>query len=236
MAASRAPGADLSLPKIALELLEDLSPEAPPGWLRLVRRRYRALYPDGTRSDPFLYDAVDRKAIDAVVIVAHFTAADGTRRIYLRSAVRPPLALRDPAHSPLPNDACDTGLWEVPAGLVEVTEQTEGGVVRCAQRELAEELGFTVPLAAMKALGHSAFPCPGVIGERHFFFEVSVVPSERREPELDGSALEHFGAVVDVSLEEALELCRTGQIEDSKTELALWRLVDALRLRGEAQA
>ncbi len=233
--APSAPRADLQLPKIALELLEDLSPEAPAGWLRLVRRRYRALYPDGTYSVPFVYDAVDRKAIDAVVIVAHFVAGE-TRRVYLRSAVRPPLALRDPAHSPLPNDPCHTGLWEVPAGLVEVNEQSEVGVARCAQRELAEELGFAVPLEAMKALGRSAFPCPGVIGERHFFFEVSVAPNERREPELDGSALEHFGAVVDVSLEEALDMCRSGQIEDSKTELALWRLVDALRMRGEVRA
>jgi len=232
--APSAPRVYLPLPKIALELLEDLSPQAAPGFLRLVRRRYRALYPDGTRSAPFVYDAVDRAAIDAVVIVAHFVAAGGERRVYLRSAVRPPLALRDPARSPLPNDPCHTGLWEVPAGLVEVSEQSELGVARSAQRELAEELGFTVPVEAMNPLGRSAFPCPGVIGERHFFFEVSVLPSERREPELDGSALEHFGAVVDVSLEQALDMCRSGQIEDSKTELALWRLQDALRVR-EAQ-
>ncbi|MEP7050108.1 MAG: NUDIX domain-containing protein [Pseudomonadota bacterium] len=231
-----APGADLSLPKIALELLEDLSPDSPRGFLRLVRRRYRAVYPDGTRSDPFVYDAVDRAAIDAVVIVAHFVASDGSRRVYLRSAVRPPLALREPGRSPLPNDPCHTGLWEVPAGLVEVSEQSATGVARSAQRELAEELGFSMPLAAMKPLGASAFPCPGVIAERHFFFEVSVTPSERQEPELDGSALEHLGAVVDVSLEEALDMCRCGQIEDSKTELALWRLLDALRLREEARA
>jgi ADP-ribose pyrophosphatase len=224
------------LPNIALELLEDLSPEGPPGFLRLVRRRYRALYPDGTHSAPFVYDAVDRAAIDAVVIVAHFVGADGARRVYLRSAVRPPLALRDPSRSPVPNDPCHTGLWEVPAGLVEVSEQSAQGVAHSAQRELREELGFAVPVEALNALGSSAFPCPGVIGERHFFFEVSVVPSERHEPALDGSALEHFGAVVDVSLEEALNMCRCGQIEDSKTELALWRLVDALCLRGEVRA
>ena len=117
---------------------------------------------------------------------------------------------------------------EVPAGLVEVSEQTPTGVVRSAQRELAEELGFEVPISALNALGPSAFPCPGVIGERHFFFEVSVAPSTRSEPGLDGSALEHFGSVVDVSLSEALDMCRNGQIEDSKTELALRRLAEKL--------
>ncbi|HEY5377433.1 MAG TPA: NUDIX domain-containing protein [Polyangiaceae bacterium] len=221
-------GAELSLPKIELELLEDLTPEAPKGFLRLVRRRYRARYPDGSHSAPFIYDAVDRAALDAVVIVAHFLAPGGTRRVYLRSGLRPPLGMRDSSRSPIPNDACGIGLWEAPAGLVEVSEQTVGGVVRSAQRELREELGFSVPLEALHALGPSTFPCPGVIGERHFFFEVTVDPSARREPELDGSALEHFGAVVDVPLEDALGMCRRGQIEDSKTELALRRLAEKL--------
>jgi ADP-ribose pyrophosphatase len=221
-------GIELSLPKIELELLEDLSPEAPKGFLRLVRRRYRVVYPDGSRSAPFVYDAVDRSALDAVVIVAHFVASDGSRRVYLRSAVRPPLAMREPARSPLANDACGTGLWEVPAGLVEVSEQSVTGVVRSAQRELEEELGFSMPVEAINALGPSAFPCPGVVAERHFYFEVSVDPDTRNEPSLDGSALERFGKVVDVSLEDALGMCRRGQIEDSKTELALRRLAERL--------
>ncbi len=71
------PAHDLSLPKIQLELLEDLSPPDQTGFLRLVRRRYRATYPDGSESVPFVYDAVDRSAIDAVVIAAHFVGSDG---------------------------------------------------------------------------------------------------------------------------------------------------------------
>ena len=215
----------LSFPKLSLELLEDLSPPGN-GFLRLVRRRYRASYPDGTWSAPFLYDAIDRAAIDAVVIAAHFVDATGARRVFLRSALRPPLTLRSRAHSPLPDEACDGALWELPAGLVEVSERSPEGVVRAAQRELHEELGFAVPLESLRALGPSSFPAPGFVAERHFFFEVAVDPEARAEPTLDGSALERFGVVADVSLNEALAMCRAGVIEDSKTELTLRRLAE----------
>jgi len=216
--------AELSFPEIRLSLLEDLSPPDQTGFLRLVRHRYRASYPDGTESVPFVYDAVDRKAIDAVVIAAHFVASDGTPWVFLRSAFRPPLTLRNRAHSPLPDEACDGHLWELPAGLVESAEQSATGVARAAQRELLEELGFDVGVDALSPLGHSTFPAPGFIAERHFFFEVRVDPQARREPELDGSPLEHFGSVIELPLSKALELCREGAIEDAKTELALRRL------------
>jgi ADP-ribose pyrophosphatase len=213
-----------ALPDIRLELVEDISPEQPPGFLELVRRRYRAHYPDGSVSQPFVYDEVDRKAIDAVVIVAHF-AREGARHVYLRSAMRPPVFNRDPARSPM-EEAGTGGLWEVPAGLVEPDEQSEAGVQLSAARELHEELGFVVPAAALRPLGPSTFPTPGVIAERHFYFEVEVDPETRSEPGLDGSALERFGRVVSLALGEALGLCAAGAIEDAKTELALRRLAE----------
>ena len=217
---------DLQLPQISLELVEDLSPQQAPGFLRLIRHRYRALYPDGTRSEPFAYDMLHRPAIDAVVIVAHFLASTGERRVYLRSALRPPLTLRDPSRSPVPHEACDGRLWELPAGLIELAEQRPEGPRRAAQRELHEELGFDLPLEQLHPLGPSMFPVPGFAAERQFYFEGAVEPSGRSEPGLDGSALERFGVVVDVGLTEALELCRSGGIEDSKTELGLRRLAE----------
>lgn len=217
----------LSFPKLSLELVEDLTREDQ-GFLRLIRRRYRMAYPDGTHSAPFVYDAVGRAALDAVVIAAHFVDASRARRVFLRSALRPPLTLRDRAQSPLPDEACDGALWELPAGLVEPSERSRAGVARAAQRELHEELGFAVPLEALRALGPSTFPAPGFVAERHFFFEVEVDPGARGEPELDGSALERFGVVADVTLDEALAMCRTGAIEDSKTELTLRRLAEHL--------
>jgi ADP-ribose pyrophosphatase len=213
------------LPEIELELVEDLSPPDPGGFLRLVRRRYRARFPDGSVSEPFVYDAVDRRAIDAVVIAAHYVVR-GDRWVYLRSAVRPPLLLRDASRSPVPELDRGAGLWELPAGLVEQSEQTALGVRACASRELAEELGFDQPPDLLRELGPSTYPAPGIIGERHFFFEVEVDPKSRTDPGHDGSPLEHGGLVRGVRIDEALALCASGKIEDAKTELALRRLAE----------
>jgi ADP-ribose pyrophosphatase len=217
--------APLEFPGIRLEVVEDLSPAHEDGFLRLRRRRYVAHYPDGSKSEPFAYDQVDRKAMDAVVIAAHYVEAK-ERYVFLRSSVRPPVATRD--RRPLAEPDRGGALWELPAGLVEPDEWSVEGLPRCARRELLEEIGFDVALADLKRLGPNTYPAPGVIGERHIYFEVSVDPAERKEPELDGSALEQFGVVVAVRLERALELCRSGEIEDAKTEVALRRLHERL--------
>jgi ADP-ribose pyrophosphatase len=217
----------LEFPRIELELLEDLTPPAEPGFLRLIRRRYRALYPDGSVSAPFVYDLIDRAALDAVVLVAHYLDPAGVRRVFLRSSVRPPVGGRDPGRSPHPErDPASGMLWELPAGLVEPSEQSPDGLAHAAQRELAEELGFSVERRAFSELGASVFPVPAMIAERLYFFEVTVDPATSGEPHLDGSALEPFGAVVALPLTEALDMCRRGTLMDGKTELALRRLAE----------
>lgn len=221
------------LPPIRLELVEDISPSAEPGFLRLVRRRLVAIYPDGERSAPFVYDEVDRRSLDAVVILAHYVDSAGTRSVYLRSALRPPVVFRDRTRSPMPELDPRSSIWELPAGLVEADEQSPRGIRVSASRELEEELGFRVEPGAFSELGPSTFPCAGVIAERHFFFEIEVDPAERHEPGLDGSALERDGAIVSVPLEQAVAMCDAGEIVDAKTELGLRRLQQrTLALRG----
>jgi ADP-ribose pyrophosphatase len=212
-------------PDIRLELLEDLSPIDPTGFLRLLRRRCVAHYPDGTTSAPFVYDEVTRNALDAVVVAAHYRGSDG-HYVFLRSALRPPIALRERGHLGEPDRG--GALWELPAGLVEADEWSPEGVRRSAQRELLEETGFDVELATLSPLGPSTYPAPGICAERHIYFEVEVDPSRRQEPSLDGSALERGGVVVAMGIARALELCATGAIEDAKTELALRRLSERL--------
>ena len=208
-------------PAITLEQVEDLTPSGQNGFLRLVRRRFVARYPDGSSSQPFVYDEVDRAALDAVVIVAHYREG-GSRFVYLRSAVRPPIACREAPGGP-------HGLWELPAGLVEPAEAGPDGARRTAQRELEEELGFRLPIEGLRPLGPWLFPAPGIIAERHYYFEIEVEPGARAEPSHDGSPLEHFGQVIALELEHALSLCRSGVINDSKTELGLRRLKEQPR-------
>jgi len=234
MRSAVAPEIDLSLPDLELELVEDISPLAPAGFLRLIRRRLRGKFPDGTRSQPFAYDEVDRRAIDAVVIAAHFVQG-GQRWVYLRSALRPPLRFRDPARSP--GGSRETGaLWELPAGLIEPGEQSTGGVLRAGCRELREELGFLALEGDLQMLGPPIWPSPGVLSERLYFVQLVVQPERREEPSLDGSALERHGRVVAVPLERALELCRSGRIQDAKTELALRRLAEDPNQAREARS
>jgi ADP-ribose pyrophosphatase len=194
------------------------------GFVNLRRLSLVAHYPTGEKSNPFRYDMATRDALDAAVIAAHFIR-NGERWVILRSALRPPAALR--------SDAAEIGThkgmvvgnqWEVAAGLVEPGESPRA----CAVRELHEELGAMVKEADLRDLGPPTFPSGGLLAERHVFFHVEVDPSGLVAPSLDGSPLEHGAAVINAPLSVALAACQAGEIVDAKTELALRRLAEHL--------
>ena len=217
-------------PLIRLRIVEDTTrgSRCDEGFLTLRRRRLALDYPGGEASAVFPYDEAFRDALDAVVVVAHFAGPGGERRVYLRSALRPPAALRPRELWPVPEKPTLGQLWEVVAGLVEPAERSEQGLRRCAARELGEELGFSLPPSRLEPLGPSLFPSPAMTGERLFFFHAEVDPAARGTPGEDGSALERGAAITDVPLGDALDLCRQGDIEDMKTELGLRRLAEML--------
>jgi ADP-ribose pyrophosphatase len=161
-------------PKVALDVVLDRTTEADQrGFLKVRRVDLVARREDGTTSRPFPYDVLERHAIDAAVMVAHHVV-DGRVHVYLRSAVRPPLALR-------PRDPMSANIWELPAGLIEPDERPAAA----AAREVEEELGFAVKEADMIPLGPPAYPAPGFIGELHYYFHVSRYPRScaiRRNP------------------------------------------------------
>jgi len=206
-------------PEVQLDVIDER--RVGEGGFLSLRRVELAAVTGGARSQPFRYDMVDRRAIDAAVMVAHHVEG-GLVHVWLRSGVRPPLALR-------PRDAVLGGvLWEVAAGLIEPDETPAAA----AAREIGEELGFAVTEADMVRLGGPTAPCPAVMGEVHHYFHVRVDPAAREEPAGDGSPLEHDAAIVCVPLEEALDACRRGDITDAKTELALRRLEEVLGARA----
>lgn len=209
-----------ALPKVELETVRDL-PSSDSGFLS-VRRRDLLLVQsaNGEKSTTFRYDIVERRALDASVMVAHYMdPSSGEVHVYLRSAVRPPVALRH-VEPQLP-----AVLWEVPAGLIEPGEEARAA----AARELEEELGFTVNEDEMLPLGPWSVPAPGFIGEMHWYFHVCVEPSTQKKPGGDGSPLEEVARIIAVPLEQALRACAAGEIRDAKTEIALYRLTAELK-------
>ena len=146
--------------------------------------------------------------------------------MFLRSAIRPPLALRPLSIRPIPEKETLGALWELPAGLVEAEERSPEGLRRCAARELLEELGARVAPEALMELGPSTFPAPGMVGERHFYFHVEIDPAGIVAPTEDGSALERGAVLAAIPVDASIELCRRGEIEDGKTEIALRRLAE----------
>lgn len=205
-------------PQVALTVARDRTANASAtgGFLNLRRLDLVARFPSGEISEPFAYDLVDREAMDAVVVVAHFVR-DGRRQVLLRSAVRPPVALREGEGHP-------GGMWELPAGLIEPGEMP----AFAAARELAEETGVRVDAADLHELGGYTYPAPALIGERHFFFHVEVDPTTRVTPKGDGSVLEREAAILSLPVDHALAHCRSGAIRDAKTELALRRFAEAV--------
>jgi ADP-ribose pyrophosphatase len=216
------------LPMVEVRVLEDRS-ESARGFL-WRRSRLIGLRARGIDLGSLVYDEVDRAAIDAVVIVPYFEAPGPNTEaltiwVVLRSAVRPPVTLREDERSPLAESG-KGGFWEVPAGLIEADEASPSGVRRAAVRELAEETGFVAAPDALCELGPPAYPAPGVLAERHFFFSVRVDPSAAESPSLDGSPLEAAGEVIAVPLAAALAAARAGRLADTKTELAVRRLAE----------
>lgn len=232
------------VPAVTVELASSFQPPAD-GFLRLHAERLRLRASDGQLSAQFDYFRVARPALDAVVIAAYFVDEGSGESenpwVILRSAVRPPVALRAQEDARRGENQTtaraenggsfatavrpEHGLWELPAGLIEPSE-ANGGERLAAARELREETGLLVAPQDFQSLGPVSYPCAGVIGERQTFFSIEVSPEAAGSPELDGSVLEQAGRVIAVPLAVALRAARRGQLGDMKSELALRRLAD----------
>jgi ADP-ribose pyrophosphatase len=103
--------------------------------------------------------------------------------------------------------------WEIPAGTFNGEEEP----LICAQRELAEETGYTARV--WDSLG-AVTPVPGYSDERiHLFMAKDLRPSA---PQLD------FDEIIEVHplpLDRVVNMIVEGHIEDAKTITAVFRLL-----------
>lgn len=105
--------------------------------------------------------------------------------------------------------AADGWLYEIPAGRLDAGESPE----ECARRELEEETGCSAH--TLRHL-YTLYTTPGFTDEKiHIFMAVGLTAGNARR-EFD----EHL-EVETVALSRALELIRTGELQDAKSALGI---------------
>ncbi len=202
-------------------------------YLSLHRLSLQNIYSDGSRSQPYAYDAVLRKWLDAVVIVL-LCSIENRMHVCLRNAIRPPLLIRHHCPLPLPEKRDIWSLWELPAGLLEPADVGEHGIVQRAKIEILEETGYAVPTEAISRMKGAPFISAGTIPERLWYVVAEIADvSDRVDAAGDGCPIEENAEIQWVELERALALCDDGAVEDLKTELGIRRIASTLRLNGE---
>ena len=100
-------------------------------------------------------------------------------------------------------------LIELPAGTLEKKEDA----INCAGRELLEETGYLARRLKPRA---SFYASPGILTEKLYVFLAYDLQKQQQELEA-GEDIQ----LLPTSLEHAMEMIRTGQIQDAKTIAAL---------------
>ena len=211
---------------MAMEIVEDRSASArcDEGFLKLRRLVLRNRYSDGSQSEPYPCDVLERPGSDAVVSVL-YERWQGRVRVLLREAPRAPIYFRKDKSFVHPDPREYRSILEVVAGLVEPDDPSgAAGLQRRAAAEAHEEGGLQVHESSLVPLGGETFASPGTTDEKVYFCAAEAALNERGEAVGDGSVMEEWSRVHLFDLRDAIEMCRNGQIPDMKTELALLRL------------
>jgi len=196
-------------------------------YLRLRRVHLRNRYEDGTLSEPYFCEFVDRPrhGTDAVVVGLWRRGKDSqTIEVLLRKGLRPALRFgRDPKQLAIPDQTPYLLLDEAVAGILEEADHGLLGIKRRAVEEAWEEAGVRLRESDIEFLGQKIFPTPGMAPEA-FFLVHAEVQQESSPPTGDGSPMEHGAKLRWLPLDDALRLCEQGEVEDAKTEILLHRL------------
>ena len=101
-------------------------------------------------------------------------------------------------------------IWEIPAGTLDAGETIEN----CAQRELAEETGYSA--ARWHRLGEIT-PVPGYSNERiHIYLAMDLKPAEHNLDE------DEMITVHKMQFDTVVEMIKKGEIQDGKTIASLF--------------
>jgi ADP-ribose pyrophosphatase len=213
-------------PVTGLEVVEDFTAtgRCDEGFLHVRRLRVRNVRADGTHSQTYRVDVVDRPRLDAVAVLVWRRGAEGLEFL-TRQNLRPAAFFRATKVPTVPDGRSHLFCEEIVAGLVEPEDRGEAGLLQRAAAEVREEAGFTVSPGAVRLLGPPFFVAPGIISEKIFLAEVDVTGLEAAAPEGDGSPLEEGGAVQWRTLASLRAALADGTIQDAKTELALTRFL-----------
>lgn len=211
-----------------LEIVEDRTAgsRCDEGFLTLRRLLLRNRYGDGSTSEPYPCDVLERPGSDAVVCVL-YEFHGGRTRVLIRESARAPIYLRKHKRFVHPDPGPYLSILEVVAGLVEDSdpEGPEGLKIRAAA-EAKEEAGIDVDPRSLVPLGGETFASPGTTDEKIYFCAASANLEDRGAQVGDGSVMEEWSKVHLIDLGEAIAMCRDGRIPDMKTEVALLRLAD----------
>lgn len=210
-----------------VDLIQDLSQVSSPitGFARRYRHRIKSRLSDGTRSETFIVDYIDRAPgkRDAVAALPYAIPEGDPAQtvVILRRQLRYAVYVANGA--PM--------ILETVAGIIEDGEAPERTVVR----ELWEEAGIRAELDDIEMLGGPFFICPGLMTEQVYLGVSQISPSLLEPgalppPPTDGSPFEVGAELVTIRLSDALEALDQSDSEfsDAKTEVALTRLARKL--------
>jgi ADP-ribose pyrophosphatase len=201
------------------------------GFLRVRRLILQNTYGDGQQSQPYHCDIVERQQIDAVTIALYSEQEiDGRKRVrvLLRKGIRAPIYFRKDLEDKQRPEPIYSKIYELVAGVLESADLGYEGVDHRAMEEAREEVGLAIGVEQIASLGASFFPSPGITPEKVYVAACRADLDNRGEAEGDGSVMEEGATAEILDLRDAIALCRSGGIQDAKTEIGLLRLADYL--------
>lgn len=213
---------------VDLEVLEDLSSRArcDEGFLHLRRLRCRNVRADGSVSQPYTVDVVDRPVPDAVAVLVWRRSSSGVE-VLTRRTLRPAAYFRRDLPLPVPDRAPSLTVEELVAGVLEPEDKGVAGVRARAAAEVGEEAGYAVSPEMVELLGPAFFMLPGIISEKIHPTAVDVTGETPGPAAGDGSPLEEGASLRWWPISTLLAACRSGEVEDAKTELCVLRFLAA---------